>query len=196
MTARNMLMAIAIVLLGGCVLAGCAAIEGKQVANPATTLRVDPARRTMEFSNNKDVDLTIDKASFSDADGRSFALEGLNVKDNASTVRQANVPQIAADTERLVQTYAGIVAWSNSVWSGVNQLAATVAPYVPQTVLASALGRFRQVTTPLGSYSSGLAPGAAAGLLVPTEQYVTIDDLAAMRAELLEAIKSTTKPAE
>lgn len=176
-------------------LAGCAGIEGKQVANPSTVVRVDPSSRSIEFANNKDVDLTLGGATFSDKDGRSFTLTELAVKDNASAVRAANVPQIQADTERLIQQYIGIVNWSNSIWTGVNQLAATVAPYVPQTVMASALSQFRSLSTPWGGYQSGV--GTLPGI-VPTP--IDPADLAALKAEV-EALKkqlaeATSKPSE
>lgn len=179
-------------------LAGCAGIEGKQVANPATVLRFDPSRRSVEFENNKDVDVTLEEANFTGKDGQSFGLKNLVVKDQASTVRAANVPQINADADRIDRIYTGVIGWSNSVWAGVNELAATVSPHVPQTIMASALGRFRQVTTPWGGYTSGLS-GEAYSAMSAAQQKADQAELvaaikAAVKAGVVEALAPPTQP--
>lgn len=175
---------------------GCPSTEGRGVANPTTEFRFTPERRAFEFSNNKDVDVELGKATFTDASGRSASVEGLKVRDNSSDVRKANVAQIDADAARLAQLYIGIVNWSNSVWSGINELAATVAPYVPQTVMASAMGRFRQITTPWGGYTSGFntLPATVPTPIDPAELAALKTEVAALKAQLAAATQPASEP--
>ncbi len=65
-------------------------------AAPETNIELDPARKIVKVHNSKDVNLSLDRLQAVTKDGGSLTVEGLNIIDNASAVRQANVAQLEA----------------------------------------------------------------------------------------------------
>lgn len=142
-----------------CVMSGCG-VEGLHNANPKTTFRFDPVQRRVEFSDNKNNDVYIGTMAYTpDAENggaKTFKLENLFIKNNASEVRQANGEY----------QMAGMALQATANWNGANQLTGTIfqglaqiVPYLPQTIAAAAIGklpRTQTIATPWGSLSTGV----------------------------------------
>jgi len=107
-----------------CILiAGCG-VEGLHNANPNTRLSADPWGG-FQFYNSKDVAVNLEEGSYDPKTG-AVALKNLNVTDNASEVRRANVEQIDAITRQQEAIYAGWQALHEQTMSMVKALAAEV----------------------------------------------------------------------
>lgn len=65
-------------------------------ANPVTEIKVDPLSRTMSVYNSKDVSIKVEEFGGKSKDGAEFHVKGLELIDNASGPRLANVQQLEA----------------------------------------------------------------------------------------------------
>lgn len=103
---RNAVILIAI--LTGILLAGCG-LEGTHMANPTTTIRIDPLNRTMEFSDNKDNDVQIEELEYNGTT-KTFKAKKIAVVNNASKVRESSAVQLQ---QLALQTQAIMVGLQN-----------------------------------------------------------------------------------
>jgi len=88
--------------------AGCG-VEGFHNANPTTRFVVsrDLGGGKLEFEDNKDNDVSIDKLSFNPKT-KQVEVDKLVVKNNASKVRESNSGQIYALAEQQTQILKGV----------------------------------------------------------------------------------------
>ena len=113
-----------ILLVAGLLMSGCG-VEGLHTANPKTIVRVKPLQRQVELFNSKDTSVTLKKLTY-DPETGLFVLEDLEITDEASSVRQANVEQINA---LAIQAAALGQAWSQGLAAGA-QLAGQLSSAV------------------------------------------------------------------
>lgn len=108
---RRFFAALAVLLF----LAGCSL-----PANPKTRIQANAWGWT--FENSKDVEILLKNAK-ADVDTGNIEIEELQIRDNASEVRRANVEQIQAYTEQV-----------RAVTLMFEQMTRAIAAIIPQTV--------------------------------------------------------------
>jgi len=108
------------VLTVGC-LVGCG-IEGLHNANPTTRLRISPIRGTLDFSDNKDNDVTAQRIEY-DPSSKRFLIDDLKITNNATKVREANSGQITAMAMQIGRILEGM---ERNVHAMGNLVAATL----------------------------------------------------------------------
>lgn len=126
-------MLVMLTLLCGC------GWDGVHSANPATDFRVNTQTGEVRYRNNKDVDFALPKAEYTDASGRRISIEGLNLRSNASDVREANFMQMQGMALQAQVNWAGAA----QTVQALTGLVAEIMPFVPSTVAASALGKLK-----------------------------------------------------
>lgn len=110
-------------------------VAGCGVANPTTSLKFNPHTGTVEFMDSKDNTVMVKSLTYNKEVGL-FELESLEVVNNASQVRIANVPQLEQVTQQMLTV-------------GVN--------------FERALGALSQVTASLVPMLGGYAPNPVWG---------------------------------
>lgn len=111
-------------------------------ANPHTSVGVNPWSGTVEFYNSKDMAIHVEGVEY-DNSTKAFKLAKLDIVDNASDVRRANVEQIAAYTEQVKATTAMMTQMTQSI--------ASMLPYVRPATTTS-------INTPWGGGTIGATP--------------------------------------
>jgi hypothetical protein len=105
-------------------------------ANPTTSLTIDPYNRRISFKDNKDNDLNLKGFRFKGANGVSADIDDLSIRNNASDVRLANVPQMMAVVEQINANWAGLIGTVKEV----RGLISDVLPIVAQMRTAQQAG--------------------------------------------------------
>jgi hypothetical protein len=190
-----MVLAMAACLLN----CGCPGQEGKEVANPVTRFTFDVPNRTMGFSNNKDVNVDLERATYTDKEGRSVEIQGLKIVDNASAVRLSNANQIAADEARLATLYAGLAKYTDA-WAGlITATGGAVGNLMPALIKPTVTGG-TTIETPWGSV--GKTTTSTAGVVVDPAIAARLDKtdaaLTALAVQIgkIAAENAATQPAK
>lgn len=123
MRIRKWLTMAGLICAQGCIL-GCG-VEGLHTANPKTVIRVDPFSKTIEFYDSKDNDILIEDLQV-DPDTHVWSVKKIDLKNNASRVREANAVQIDA----LARETLAVGQAVRDVAEQVKEMARVVAPYI------------------------------------------------------------------
>lgn len=150
-TFRYLLLSVGL-LACKCCLPGCG-VEGIHNANPQTIVRAG----SFSFENGKDVTATLEHGVF-DPSTKAVELKNLQIVDNASAVRKANVEQIDALAR---ESYAVGQAWSMGLTAGA-QLAAQLMPGIASWAPRPPWGSGQAGVSPPNWLYYGSQAGAAA----------------------------------
>lgn len=105
-------------------LSGCG-VEGLHDANPAT--RIDATATGFHFSNNKDAEMKLKKGEY-DPSTKKLMVEDLEIKDNASKVRESNAVQMEGMAKQAEANWNGAVSFLEKVPDIVSKFTPWVQP--------------------------------------------------------------------
>jgi hypothetical protein len=136
---------------------GCTTWEGVNTAKPETRAEFDPVKKIFKFRDSKDNDVQITGLEVSKEGGK---VNSLTIRNNASDVRRANAVQMDSFTNQIIANWQGATMFVGAIVD----LAREVAPWVPKTIMAKALGKTKSriaFNSPTGGFESGsgLDPG-------------------------------------
>lgn len=115
-------------LLGSVVCVG-----GCGVANPTTSLKFNPHTGTVEFMDSKDNTVMV-KSLVYNGETKLFELESLEVVNNASQVRIANVPQLEQVTQQMLTVGVNMERSLNALTNVTSSLVPMLGGYQPRPV--------------------------------------------------------------
>lgn len=111
----------------------CVCVAGCGVANPTTSLKFNPHTGVVEFMDSKD-NTVIVKSLVYNGESKLFELESLEVVNNASQVRIANVPQLEQITQQMLTVGVNFERALGSLSQVASALVPMLGGYAPNPI--------------------------------------------------------------